>query len=90
MTQVPWFDKLWYKNSFVAMWKPQTGNPVLKVVADRINERQQKIRDDTKDEEDEQINDKDFLSRFLNIQSTNSSVPPWYEHFPPLVRGSDV
>jgi hypothetical protein len=90
MTQVPWFDKLWYKNSFVAMWKPQTGSPVLKVVADRINERQQKIRDDTKDEEDEQINDKDFLSRFLNIQSTNSSVPPWYEHFPPLVRGSDV
>ena len=82
MTQVPWLDKLWHKNSYLAMWKRQTGSPILKVVADRINERQQKIKYDMKAEKDEQINNRDFLSRFLEIQSTNPSVPSWCEQFP--------
>lgn len=86
MTQVPWVDKLWHKNSFVAMWKQQTGSPILKVVADRINERQQKVEDDTKAKKNKEINDRDFLSRFLDIQSTNPSVPPWYEYFRPITR----
>ncbi len=64
------------------MWKRQTGSPILKVVADRTNERQQKVKHDLKAEKNEQINDRDFLSRFLEIQSTNSSVPPWCENFP--------
>ncbi len=87
MTQIPWFDKLWHKTPIIARWKRQSGSPILKVVADRTNERRQKIEyEKTSADKSEQINDRDFLSRFLEIQSTNESVPPWYESLRPTIR----
>jgi hypothetical protein len=80
MTQIPWVDKLWNKNRIVSMFKPQTSSPILKVVADCTNERQQKAVSNTT-KETKEVNKKDFLSRFLEVRETNSSVPPWYENF---------
>jgi cytochrome P450 len=86
MTQVPWLDKLWHKNPYIATWKRQTGSPILKVVSEKINQRQQSIQADLKTGKREQINHRDFLSRFMEIQSTNTSAPPWYEQLLPHHR----
>ncbi|KAN0067476.1 Cytochrome P450 [Elaphomyces granulatus] len=91
MTQIPWVDKLWNKNHIVSMFKPQTSSPILKVVADRTSERQQKAAFDTT-KETKELNKKDFLSRFLEIRETNSSVPPWAITawtFSNVIAGSD-
>lgn len=77
MTQIPWFDKLWYKGPLTTILKQQVAVPILKIVSEATNERQQKIKDDIGIETNKSIGDRDFLSRFLEIQNTNSSIPPW-------------
>lgn len=77
-TQVPWLDEWWRKNSIVATLRGSTGFSILKVVADNINERQQKIEKTTSDEKDIEVGQKDMLSRFLELSKTNDSVPSWW------------
>ena len=76
-TQMPWSDKWWRKNRFAAMLKGSTGFSILQVVADCISERQQKIEDGGSVEKGAEVNDRDMLSRFLEITRTNESVPTW-------------
>jgi hypothetical protein len=77
MTQIPWFDRLWNKSRFAAMFKQQSASPILKVVMDRTQGRLRKTKRGQLDQGKDDVNEKDFVSRFIDIQSTNKSVPPW-------------
>ena len=74
MTQIPWFDRIWYKSPLTDLLKNQVAVPILKIVAKALDERQQ---DDIATEQKKDIRDRDFLSRFLEIQGTNQSIPNW-------------
>lgn len=50
---------------------------ILKIVGDCCNERQQKAKDKGSAEDATQVNNRDMLSRFMEVQRTNSSVPTW-------------
>lgn len=75
MTQIPWFDKLWHKSAIMAHFKQQKGSPILKVVGDKIAQRRKELASGEKDRD---AGRKDFLSSYLDIQSSNTSIPPWY------------
>lgn len=77
MTQIPWLDQLWYKNPWMAMWRRTTGFSILKIVGEFIQERQQQVKQNGGLKEGEQSGHRDMLSRFIEIQATNESVPPW-------------
>ena len=75
MTQVPWLDKLLHKNAFASGLKKQSGNSILKIAADSTLERKRQM--EAGGAESQKRKDKDFLSRFLEIQSANPETPPW-------------
>ena len=73
-TQTPWLDDWLNKNSWIAMWRRPSGLTILKIVADCCDERQQKVKSRSGAED---ANNRDMLSRFMEVQSANSSVPAW-------------
>ncbi|KAL1962133.1 hypothetical protein VTN77DRAFT_537 [Rasamsonia byssochlamydoides] len=92
MTQIPWLDQLWYKNPWIAMWRRTTGFSILKIVGEFIQERQQQVKQNGGLKEEEQLSHRDMLSRFMEIQATNDSVPPWAITawtFSNVIAGSD-
>ena len=76
-TQIPWFDDWWNKNSWIAMCRRPSGMTILKIVADCCSERQQKVKNNSNADAAIDVNTKDMLSRFMEVQSANSSVPTW-------------
>ena len=50
---------------------------ILKIVGDCCNERRQEMEDKDGSEDAIQVNNRDMLSRFMEIQRTNPSVPTW-------------
>lgn len=76
-TQIPWFDELWRKNRYVVMLKGSTGFSILKVVGDFIGERQKTAKNNDNEEKGAPTQDRDMLSRFLEIAQANKAVPPW-------------
>ena len=81
-TQIPWLDEWWRKNQIVATLRGSTGFSILKVVSDNISERQQRVGNTNNDEKDIEVNDRDMLSRFLEVSKTNQSIPSWWVHIP--------
>jgi hypothetical protein len=75
MTQIPWFDNVWYKNSFTAMFRKTTGFSILRIVGKYIAERQEART--TKTSTEENLADRDMLSQFFDIQINNPALPPW-------------
>ena len=61
----------------MARVKNQSGNSILKIAANSINDRKQMMKHTEGDKMLKQFNERDFLSRFLEIESTNPSIPPW-------------
>lgn len=78
--QVPWLDKILYKNQYVDRLRQTPGNSLLKFVADTIGERQETFDQKSKEQEMENHR-KDFLDRYIGIQRSNSEIPPWYVFF---------
>ena len=58
------------------MLRQPFGFPILKIVGDNTRRRlMEKKRGGA--EGTNQLNDREMLSRFMEIQSSNSSIPPW-------------
>ncbi|KKK20298.1 hypothetical protein ARAM_002428 [Aspergillus rambellii] len=90
MTQIPWFDEVWQKNSFMAMFQKTTGFSILGIVGKYIAERQEARKSQKGIDKD--LGDRDMLSHFFEIQATNSSLPPWCVTawtFSNVIAGSD-
>jgi hypothetical protein len=73
MTQIPWFDELWNKSSWTNMFRGTRGFLILKLVRDFIEEREE----DNAESSQQHLTDRDMLSRFLELQKENPSIPPW-------------
>lgn len=80
ITQMPWVDSLWAKNPLMQRFKSVRINPIVKFAVEQAKERQQ-----TSELPDSSIgarstgalNDRDFLSRFLEALEKDKSIPPW-------------
>ncbi|MCJ1468060.1 hypothetical protein MMC07_006686 [Pseudocyphellaria aurata] len=78
ITQITWFDEWWNKNSWIARFRQPLSIGILGYVGKLIRERQEQSKNGSdKCEESEELNDRDMLSRFIEIQTSHSSVPPW-------------
>lgn len=75
MTQIPWFDDIWYKNSFTAMFRRNTGFSILSIVGKFIAERTEALESNRKGELD--LGGRDMLSQFFEIQANDTSLPKW-------------
>lgn len=73
MTQIPWFDEVWYKNSFTAMFRRTTGFSILSIVGKFISER----REEDKAGHAGMESNRDMLSQFSDLQAKNPSIPEW-------------
>lgn len=70
--QVPWVDKLWNKNRLLAwLWPPPT-SPIVRFATERASERKHKSP-----MEDSELNNRDFLSRFIEAKAKDDKVPEW-------------
>lgn len=77
MTQIPWLDQLWNKNSWTTLLRSTTtGFSILKIVGDFINDRR------NSGEKDNHERQRDMLSRFMEVQKKDPSIPPWSVQFP--------
>ena len=70
--QIPWVDKLLDKNRLLAwIWPPPT-SPIVRFATERAEERKQKSPS-----ENEELNNRDFLSRFIEAKSKDEKTPSW-------------
>lgn len=82
MTQFPTLDRILYKSPLSDFLKNAVAVPILKIVSENLDERQEKgdstlkTKEETKSEAE--TKNGDFLSRFVKIQATNPSIPSWY------------
>ncbi|KFA67838.1 hypothetical protein S40285_08745 [Stachybotrys chlorohalonatus IBT 40285] len=90
VTQIPWFDEIWYKNSFTAIFRKTTGFSILGIVGKFIADRTE-ARENGKGAEDGN-GERDLLSQFFEIAGKNPSLPPWCVTawtFSNVIAGSD-
>ena len=60
------------------MLRRPTGLSILKIVGDCCDERQQKAKiNEGADEDVTQVNNRDMLSRFMEVRKKDPSVPTW-------------
>ncbi|KAL4875056.1 cytochrome P450 [Aspergillus karnatakaensis] len=94
-TQVPWFDKIWNKNVFMARFHKKAGPGILGIVGKYVAERQeaQSKKDDALSATDttDKLRRRDMLDSFLEIQRSGG-LPPWTVTawtFSNILAGSD-
>ncbi len=68
-TQMPWLDFVWTKNPLVQRLRKTRINPIVAFAAARRKERTS--------EKDTNTKNKDFLTRFLEVESRDPATPPW-------------
>lgn len=81
MGQVPWLDRLLYKNPVSAFFRDTAGSKILTMVNQYIKEKQEQ-KPTIKNESCKL----DMLSHFLHIQKTNPNIPSKYAFIPPVIR----
>lgn len=74
MSQIPWFDRIWYKSFVAVLLNNRLASPILAIVVKNIDDRQ---RDSIAVEKKKNIGDRDLPSRFLEIQGANQAIPEW-------------
>ncbi|KAF2135595.1 uncharacterized protein K452DRAFT_293104 [Aplosporella prunicola CBS 121167] len=74
VTQMPWIDRFWNKNPLLVRFWPSTASPIMAFARQRVLERQAAEKDW---DEASETNPRDFLSRFVEAQAKDSSVPDW-------------
>ncbi|KAK0723562.1 putative cytochrome P450 oxidoreductase [Lasiosphaeria miniovina] len=89
-TQIPWFDDIWNKTNFMAMFRSASGFTILGLVAKHIADR--KAARITGKGADHGRGDRDMLSQFFELTTNNASLPPWCVTawtFSNVIAGSD-
>lgn len=75
VTQMPWLEKFWTNNPIQRYLRWGGVSPGAAFAMARVQERRELQR--TTQKNDWHINDRDFLSRFMEIESNDKSIPPW-------------
>ncbi|CAG8220366.1 unnamed protein product [Penicillium salamii] len=82
MMQIPWLDRVLYKNHLADTFWPTAGTNIMKFVVNTIEERQ-KTSKERGSVNAISVDDKnDFLSGYIELQRHNPKIPPWSEHPP--------
>ena len=68
---MPWLDKLWVKNSFISRLRPARWSPMVEFAIKRQVERLSAVG------KDKDLNQHDFLSRFITAMDKDPSIPKW-------------
>lgn len=71
VSQIPWVDRLWTKNPIRQRLISVRQNPIVGFGITRIAERRRKPDTNIA------TNSRDFLSRFLETQDKDNSIPAW-------------
>ena len=85
VSQIPWVDYIWTKNPILQRLRKARINPIVAFAAARRKERAIEAEKnsstdsvaDTNEESDGQTKNKDFLTRFLEVESKDPATPPW-------------
>ena len=83
VSQMPWLDYIWTKNPILQRLRKTKINPIVAFASARRKERAAEAekggdafdRDD--EQKDRQGKNKDFLTRFLEVESNDPATPPW-------------
>ena len=71
LTQIPWADKLLFKNWLAHAIRRAPSLPILRVVASAVQERQEQM------EKGDRFNERpDFLTKFMEIAAKQPELPP--------------
>jgi len=73
MTQIPWLDKIMYKNWIADSIRRAPGLKILQFVAANIQERREEMTSGKIQASEK----KDFLTKYVEIQERNKDLPPW-------------
>lgn len=74
--QIPWLDALWVKNPIVSRLRPAKWSPMVEFANKREEERRA-LSALISENKTSQVNDRDFLSRFLTALEKDPSIPSW-------------
>jgi cytochrome P450 len=74
MTQVPWFDTIWYKNSYAASIRGPNGSSILKIVGKHTSER---LAASKSNAIGDTAKSRDMLDQFISLAAKNPDLPPW-------------
>lgn len=90
MTQIPWMDKLLFKNNLMLRLRPDHGSPILKVTHAKIADRLKEVNEGEGKRSSKR--EPDLLDRFLGIKAHHPeapafAVPAWT--FSNVIAGSD-
>ena len=79
MTQAPWFDNIWIKNSFAASVRKSNGSSILQIVGKHTSERLKasKASPNGDAEPGTSKKDRDMLDQFICLAAKNPDLPPW-------------
>ncbi len=83
MTQFPTLDRILYKSVVSDILKNAVAVPILKIVSENLDERQEKgeaslkSESETETKSEKEAKNGDFLARFVQIQETNPGIPSW-------------
>lgn len=69
---MPWLDKFLKKNPLLSRLQPARTNPIVAFARARMSERQ-----DAEGEAKLPLNNRDFLSRFIEAEAKERDVPDW-------------
>lgn len=71
---MPWLDSLWVKNKLVSRPRPAKWSPMVQFANKREEERRAAS---APEKEYSQVNNRDFLSRFMAALEKDPSIPSW-------------
>lgn len=77
MTQMPMVDRILYKNRVADYIRRGPGMRLLQLAGSAIHDRKVAIAGGVAKLSEQRESPKDFLSRFLEAQDTDASLPPW-------------
>ena len=69
---MPWLDKFLKKNPILSRLQPAKSNPMVAFARARMSERR-----DAEEEAKLPLNNRDFLSRFIEAQAKEKILPEW-------------
>lgn len=83
ISQMPWLDYVWAKNPILQRLRAAKINPIVRFASARRKEREaESEKNDTNslpehEGDDGPIKNKDFLTRFLEVEHRDPATPPW-------------
>ena len=79
ISQMPWLDYIWVKNPILQRLRKAKINPIVTFARTRRAEHEKEVANsfDIADENAEANNNRDFLTRFMEVERKDSATPAW-------------